>query len=77
MEELLEISLRSQIATLNKSNNLRGYNYKYLPYVSTEQGIMILSGLLKSNIVVKVNIQIIDVFVKMRTYISTDLYKNK
>lgn len=62
--------------TLNKSNNLRGQHYKYLPYVLTEQGIMMLSGLLKSDLAVKVNIKIIDAFVKMRTYISTDLYKN-
>ena len=43
-EELDKLSSRSQIATLNKSNNLRGYNVKYLPYVLTEQGIMMLSG---------------------------------
>ena len=68
---------RSQIATLNKSNNYRGYNIKYLPYVLTEQGIMMLSGLLKSDIAVKVNVQIIDAFVKMRKYISNNLYQNK
>ena len=62
------LSLRSQFATLNKKNNLRGQHYKYLPYVLTEQGIMMLSGLLKSDIAVKVNIQIIDAFVKMRKY---------
>lgn len=66
--EMNELSSRSQFATLNKSNNLRGYNIKYLPYVLTEQGIMMLSGLLKSDIAVKVNIQIIDAFVKMRRY---------
>ena len=38
-EELDGLSLRSQIAILNKSNNLRGQHYKYLPYVLTEQGI--------------------------------------
>ena len=59
--------------TLNKSNNYRGYNIKYLPYVLTEQGIMMLSGLLKSDIAVKVNVQIIDAFVKMRKYISANL----
>lgn len=32
-KEFKMISSRSQIATLNKSNNLRGYNIKYLPYV--------------------------------------------
>ena len=68
---------RSQIATLNKSNNLRGYNIKYLPYVLTEQGIMMLSGLLKSDIAVKVNIQIIDAFVKIRKYISSSLIEQK
>ena len=62
-EETEELSLRSQIATLNKNNNSRGNNIKYLPYVLTEQGIMMLSGLLKSDIAVKVNIQIINAFV--------------
>lgn len=52
--------------TLNKNNNLRGKHYKYLPYVLTEQGIIMLSVLLKSDIAVKVNIEIIDAFVKMR-----------
>ena len=70
------LSSRSQIATLNKSNNLRGYNIKYLPYALTEQGIMMLSGLLKSDIAVKVNIQIIDAFVKMRRYFSNNLINN-
>ena len=58
-EEIDKLSLRSQIATLNTSNNLRGHNIKYLPYVSTEQGIMMLSGLLKSDIAVKVNIELL------------------
>ena len=72
-EEIDELSSRSQFATLNKSNNLRGYNIKYLPYVLTEQGIMMLSGLLKSDIAVKVNIQIIDAFVKMRRYFANTI----
>ena len=75
-EEIQFICSRSQIATLNISNNLRGYNVKYLPYVLTEQGIMMLSGLLKSDIAVKVNIQIIDAFVKMRRYFANGLYNN-
>ena len=77
IEELEKLSSRSQFATLNKSNNYRGYNIKYLPYVLTEQGIMMISGLLKSDIAVKVNIQIIDAFVKMRKYISSNLYQNE
>ena len=58
--EIIELSSRSHFVTLNRSNNLRGYNIKYLPYVLTEQGIMMLSGLLKSDIAVSVNIQIIN-----------------
>lgn len=76
-EEIEELSSRSHFVTLNKSNNLRGYNVKYLPYALTEQGVMMLSGLLKSDIAVKVNIQIINAFVKMRKYFSNNvLYSN-
>ena len=35
IDELNKFS-RSKILTLNKSNNRRGYNVKYLPYVFTE-----------------------------------------
>ena len=76
-EEIDKLSLRSQIASLNKNNNLRGYNVKYLPYVITEQGIMMLSGLLRSDIAVKVNIQIIDAFVKMRRYFVNTIPNNE
>ena len=75
--EIDELSLRSQFVTLNKSNNLRGQHFKYLPYVLTEPGIMMLSGLLRSDIAVKVNIQIIDAFVKLRKYVSTSLIEQK
>ena len=77
IEELEKVSSRSHFVTLNKSNNYRGYNIKYLPYVLTEQGIMMLSGLLKSDIAVKVNVQIIDAFVRMRKYISSNLIEQK
>lgn len=76
-EEIEVLSSRSQIATLNRNNNLRGYNVKYLPYVLTEQGIMMLSGLLKSDIAVRVNIQIIDAFVKMRQYFANSVLNSE
>lgn len=41
-------SSRSQNVTLNKSNNKRGTNIKYLPYAFTEQGCAMLSSVLKS-----------------------------
>ena len=50
-------NLRSQFAI--SSENSHG-GVRYLPYVLTEQGIMMLSGLLKSDIAVKVNVQITD-----------------
>jgi len=56
-------NLRSQFATSSLERKYGGV--RYLPYALTEQGIMMLSGLLKSNIAVKVNVQIIDAFVKM------------
>ena len=76
-EEIDYLCLRSQFVTLNKSNNLRGQHYKYLPYVLTEQGIMMLSGLLKSDIAVRVNVQIIDAFVKMRHFIGSSLIEQQ
>ena len=72
--ELRNLILRSQNVT-SSWNNYGGT--RYLPYVLTEQGIMMLSGLLKNDIAAKVNVQIIDAFVKMRKYISGNLYLNE
>ena len=69
------LNLRSQNAISSLSSNYGGV--RYLPYVLTEQGIMMLSGLLKSDIAVKVNIQIINAFVAMRKYISTSILEQK
>ena len=60
-------SLRSQIATSKK----RGKNIKYLPYVFTEQGIAMLSGVLHSDKAVEVNIAIMRVFVNIRKFINS------
>ena len=67
-------NLRSQIAISSATNH---GGVRYLPYVLTEQGIMMLSGLLKSDIAVKVNVQIIDAFVKLRRYVSNSLFNNE
>ncbi|MEW6551096.1 MAG: ORF6N domain-containing protein, partial [Campylobacterota bacterium] len=56
-------SLRSHFATLE---NGRGKHRKYLPYVFTEQGVSMLSAVLRSDIAIKVSIQIIEAFVNMR-----------
>lgn len=61
---------RSQIVTLNneskKEKLKRGQNIKYLPYAYTEQGVAMLSAVLRSEIAIKVSIQIINAFVEMR-----------
>lgn len=67
-------NLRSQFAILSETNH---GGVRYLPYVLTEQGIMMLSGLLKSDIAVKVNVQIIDAFVKLRRYVSNSLINSE
>lgn len=74
LDESDNLFSRSQIAT-SRSDKHGGNRYR--PYVLTEQGIMMLSGLLRSDVAVKVNIQIIDAFVKMRHYISSNLMENK
>ena len=60
-------SLRSQFATSNKKGGRR-----YLPYVFTEQGVAMLSGVLRSNTAVEISIQIINAFVAMRKFISAN-----
>ncbi len=45
---------------------------RYLPYVFAEQGIAMLSGLLKNQIAIKVSINIMNAFVEMRKFISTN-----
>ena len=60
-------SLKSQIAT----SNTRGGKQK-LPYVFTEKGILMLSGLLKNEIAIEVSIRIVEAFVEMRKFISSN-----
>ena len=68
-EEELEI-MWSQIVTTSKLEGNKYRSKKYLPYVFTEQGIAMLSGLLKNEIAVQVSIMIMDAFVEMRKYIN-------
>ena len=64
-------SLRSQIATLDESAG-RGKHRKYLLYVFTEQGIAMLSGLLKNDIAIQVSINIMNAFVEMRKFLAVN-----
>ena len=68
-EKELEI-MWSQIVTTSKLEDNKYRSKKYLPYVFTEQGIAMLSGILKSEIAVQISIKIMDAFVEMRKFIS-------
>ena len=67
-EETESISSKSQIATLNVSGNLRGSNIKKMPFAFTEQGVAMLSTVLKSDTAVSMSIQIMKAFVAMRKF---------
>ena len=60
-------SLRSQFVISNGRGGRR-----YLPYAFTEQGIAMLSGVLRSDIAVQVSIRIMNTFVEMRRFISNN-----
>lgn len=62
-------SLRSQFVTLE---NGRGKYSKYLSYAFTEQGISMLSAVLKSDVAIDISIQILNAFVEMRKFITTN-----
>ena len=62
-------NLRLQIAT----SSLEKENYggrRTLPYVFTEQGIAMLSGLLRNQVAIQVSISIMNAFVEMRKFIA-------
>jgi hypothetical protein len=60
--------LRSQFVTLEKG---RGRHRKYLPIAFTEHGILMLSSVLKSDRAIKVNIQIMRTFTRLRRMLLT------
>ncbi len=61
-------SLRSQFVTLEKG---RGKHIKYTPHAFTEHGILMLSSVLNSERAIKVNIQIMRTFAKLRRMLLT------
>ena len=66
-------SLRSKYSTLSG----RGQHRKYLPKVFTEQGVAMLSTILKSKTAIEVSIRIMNAFVAMRHYMSDNLIEQK
>lgn len=69
-------SLRSQFVILKDSTDARGrsprgVHRKYLPYAFTEQGVAMLSSVLRSPRAVSVNIEIMRAFVRMRQILAS------
>ena len=63
-------NLWSQIGTANKKS-------RTLPYAFTEQGVAMLSAILRTNVAEEISIAIMDAFVLMRKYISSNLLEQK
>ena len=74
--------LRSQIATIENEGNglrsqivtldMRGRHVKYMPYAFTENGVAMLSGVLRSPQAISINIQIMRAFTTMRHFIASN-----
>ncbi|MBL4904486.1 MAG: ORF6N domain-containing protein, partial [Flavobacteriaceae bacterium] len=59
--------LRSQYVTSNRGGS------RYAPFAFTEQGVAMLSSILKSEKAIEVNIKIIRIFIKIRQVFSENL----
>ena len=68
-------ALRSQFVILDEATNQhqgRGRHAKYAPYAFTEQGVAMLSSVLKSKQAVQVNVEIMRAFVRLRGLVARD-----
>ena len=76
LNKLEAYNLKSQFVTSSSrfqfGTLIRGQNIKYLPYVFTEQGVAMLSSILKSERAIQVNIQIMRTFTKIREMIVSN-----
>lgn len=66
------LSLRSQFATSNK-DGVRGGN-RYSPFAFTENGVAMLSSVLKSDTAIEVNIRIMRAFTAMRSFLTNNAH---
>ena len=66
--------LRSQFGTLELE---QGQYSKFLPFAFTEQGVAMIATVLRTSVAEEVSIRIMDAFVSMRKYISSNLIEQK
>jgi hypothetical protein len=71
------ISTAERLKTQNNKVSENKGGRTYLPYVFTEQGVAMLSGILRSEVAINVNIQIMRAFIEMRHFLhdSLDLFQ--
>lgn len=69
---LIDTRSKSQFATLNAKGNFRGTNVKKLPYAFTEQGVAMLSAVLKSDTAIQTSIMIMEAFVALRHFLQNN-----
>ena len=67
-EEYRNLKSQSVISSSDSQHGGRRYN----PYVFTEQGIAMLSAVLRSDVAIEVSIKIMDAFVEMRKFLSSN-----
>ena len=67
-------SLRGQNGTLK---NKRGEHRKYLLYAFTEHGVTMIASVLKSNNAIVMSLKIVDKFIEMKKFISSNVIEQK
>ena len=61
-----------ELENLRFQSETTNYMSRSLPYVFTEQGVAMLSTILRTDVASKVSIRIMDAFVKMKNYLLTE-----
>ena len=67
-------SLRSQIVTLHPELDKQNTWWRYMPRVFTEQGVSMLSAVLRSDTAIDVSVRIMDAFVEIRHFIADNAH---
>ena len=65
-------SKESNIISQNAANSAKRGGVRKLPYAFTEQGVAMLSAVLRSSTAIQISLQIMDAFVEMRHYLATN-----
>lgn len=75
VEEYKNLRFQNGTSSLVSQNAIPHHGgRRYLPYVFTEQGVAMLSAVLKSETAIKVSVDIINAFVAMRILISNNAF---